>query len=170
MDDNNIPPLPPRSPSGWPAWEPRRVDGWWARLSTPAKVGVVIGSVVAGAAISAGVKASSGNSTSTAPAACVSNWNRTNATKQGVGRFVFNFQNPAPGAYGNATVGYSADFPDKCMVTVGNSSAMEAEQFVQDASYQWDAHPTWTGVVSQLPSGILPWNAKIANDGTLSLG
>ncbi|TJZ99057.1 hypothetical protein [Actinacidiphila oryziradicis] len=194
-DFPGIPPLPPGppDPSGeWSDWEPppRPTGTFWQGLPEQTQgIAVAAVTLVVLVAVVLSTKAIFGNSTTntintntttaTSPKTidaaswCIFDWNYDrDGTKQYAGQFAFDNQFPPPNAnrYGYASVRYSEAFPDRCMVTVGSPIYKQAEQFVQDASHHWSVIPAWTGPVSSLGSTILPWNAKIAFDGTITLG
>ncbi|MDB4896569.1 MAG: hypothetical protein JWN15_2831, partial [Firmicutes bacterium] len=101
---------------------------------------------------------------------CILSWNNHNTQQMGyAGEFATGYANNAPSP-GYASVGYSADFPDRCMITVGNPLDGEAEQFVQDASHHWSQSFTWRGSMIGLPSNVLSWNATILANGVIDIG
>ncbi|MGW3153983.1 hypothetical protein [Streptomyces sp. NPDC001089] len=53
------------------------------------------------------------------------------------------------------------------MITVANPSTMYAQQYVQEGGNSWSIAPAWTGSANDLDSSNLPWNARMATDGTI---
>lgn len=97
---------------------------------------------------------------------CVDSWNDGNRNKGSVASIATAAQQTEnPTAYVN--VGSSAVFPDRCMITVANSSTLYAQQYLQDTGDGWSIAPAWTGTVNDLDSSNLPWNARMAQDGTI---
>ncbi|MEW5659288.1 hypothetical protein ABGT92_28695 [Streptomyces cinereoruber] len=101
--------------------------------------------------------------------ACVDSWNKRNTWKESIGAMGVAGQNSA-GATAYVHVGRSAVFPDLWMVTIANSATMYAQQYVEDAKDKWGFAPSWTGTVSGLDPSVTSWNAKMAGDGTITLG
>lgn len=67
-----------------------------------------------------------------------------------------------------AAVGFSADFPDQCLVTLAVPRIDQATQVQETNPGEW----TWQGnsSVSQIPVSAKQWNATRSSDGSLSLG
>ncbi|MBL1104963.1 hypothetical protein JK361_10215 [Streptomyces sp. 5-8] len=171
-----IPARPEQPPEG-----PKK-SGFW-RVMSPRKkaaaiaLGVVaagaVGSLVAVQAGSEGTAASASGdgkvdvmgSESESLQACADSWNDGNANKSNVASIATAAQDESPTAY--VHVGFSSVFPDRCLITVANPSTMYAQQYVQEGGAAWPIAPAWTGSVNDLDGSNLPWNAKMANDGTI---
>ncbi|BAC73206.1 MULTISPECIES: hypothetical protein [Streptomyces] len=97
--------------------------------------------------------------------ACADSWNDGNANKESVASISTAAQAENPTAY--VHVGFSSVFPDKCMITVANPSTMYAQQYLQGGGGEWSLAPAWTGSVNDLDGSTLPWNARMAQDGTI---
>ncbi|MGW0631784.1 hypothetical protein [Streptomyces sp. NPDC002758] len=100
--------------------------------------------------------------------ACSVSWNLHSPTKQPAGEIATSLQNQ-DNAYGYATVGFSATFPDRCMITIANPQIMSAVQYMQDGRDSWPYAVSWNGSVDQLDPSLLPWNAKINHEGIITL-
>lgn len=103
----------------------------------------------------------------TAVADCMSKWNAsTDAVK--------NIWTPvAESAEVYAAVGFSAAFPDKCMVTIAVPSTGLAGQFLEGGASGVDDQaygtaPTDVTRVADLPQSAMQWNARLRGDGTLT--
>ncbi|MFJ4517437.1 hypothetical protein [Streptomyces sp. NPDC088816] len=97
--------------------------------------------------------------------ACANSWNNGNANKASVASISTAAQAENPTAY--VHVGFSSVFPDRCLITVGDPSTMYAQQYLQGGGTDWPILPAWTGSVNDLADSNLPWNAKMAKDGTI---
>jgi hypothetical protein len=97
--------------------------------------------------------------------ACADSWNEGNTNKASVASIATAAQAENPTAY--VHVGFSSVFPDRCMITVGNPSTMYAQQYLQESGTAWPVAPAWTGSVNDLDESNLPWNARMAQDGTI---
>ncbi|WP_216586863.1 hypothetical protein [Streptomyces brasiliscabiei] len=97
--------------------------------------------------------------------ACADSWNDGNQNKSNVASISTAAQAENPTAY--VHVGFNSAFPDRCMITVANPSTMYAQQYVQENAGAWSITPAWTGVVNDLDESVLPWNARMATDGTI---
>jgi hypothetical protein len=98
---------------------------------------------------------------------CITSWNRNNASKETVGRLAtVAARSNNPTAY--TTVGFSDLFPDRCMITVANTTTMTAQQYVQESGGTWTAFPAWSGAVNQLDSSVTDWNAEMSQTGTIT--
>ncbi|MFI1409436.1 hypothetical protein ACH4Y0_05820 [Streptomyces sp. NPDC020707] len=53
------------------------------------------------------------------------------------------------------------------MITVANPATMYAQQYVQESGTSWPVAPAWTGRATDLDESNLPWNARMAEDGTI---
>ncbi|MBQ0968483.1 hypothetical protein KBY91_34290 [Streptomyces sp. RK23] len=98
---------------------------------------------------------------------CVSSWNGSNTNKASVASIATAAQAENPTAY--VHIGFSSVFPDRCLITVANPSTMYAQQYVQEGVSAWPIAPAWTGSVNDLDESNLPWNARMAQDGTIAL-
>jgi hypothetical protein len=96
---------------------------------------------------------------------CADSWNDGNTNKVSVASIATAAQAENPTAY--VHVGFSSVFPDRCMITVANPSTMYAQQYVQESGTAWPVAPAWTGSVNDLDESNLPWNARMAQDGTI---
>ncbi|MFJ3665094.1 hypothetical protein ACIPSE_01420 [Streptomyces sp. NPDC090106] len=147
-------------------------------MSTRKKVAVVaLAAVLVGAAVWIGAAQSVDvevqNSASAEPEvtvddglqACADSWNDNNSNKTSVASITTAAQAENPTAY--VHVGFSSAFPDRCMITVGNPSTLYAQQYLQGGGSEWPVAPAWTGSVNALDSSNLPWNARMATDGTI---
>ncbi|MET9510739.1 hypothetical protein ABZX62_20155 [Streptomyces flavidovirens] len=138
--------------------------------------------VVAGAGVTVVAAQSSGGGTST-PASddsgsdfadtadeagqeCTDSWNESNENKASVASIATAAQQ-SENATAYVNVGFSEVFPDRCMITVANPSTLYAQQYLQDSGNGWSMVPAWTGSVSQIDSSNLPWNGRMAKDGTI---
>ncbi|AMW13297.1 hypothetical protein A4E84_29670 [Streptomyces qaidamensis] len=97
--------------------------------------------------------------------ACAESWNDGNTNKANVASMATAAQAENPTAY--VHVGFSSVFPDRCLITVANPSTMYAQQYLQGGGTEWSLAPAWTGSVNDLDGSNLPWNAKMAKDGTI---
>ncbi|MFD8072136.1 hypothetical protein ACFV3E_05735 [Streptomyces sp. NPDC059718] len=97
---------------------------------------------------------------------CADSWNDRNANKANVASITTAAQK-AGSASAYVNVGFSAAFPDLCMITVANPATLYAQQYLEEPGRVWSLAPAWTGQVSQLDSSGLPWNARMAQDGTI---
>jgi hypothetical protein len=94
---------------------------------------------------------------------CVKLWNGTE------NRFSEMANSIAGGGDAYVSVGYSADFPDKCLVTVAGATTSTAMQFTeaggQTASLGSYAPVDPDGIpVSQLDESSKQWNAKVIDE------
>ncbi|MER6748036.1 hypothetical protein ACFW6C_09335 [Streptomyces fungicidicus] len=96
---------------------------------------------------------------------CADSWNDGNTNKANVASLATVGQAENPTAY--VHVGFSSVFPDRCLITVANPSTMYAQQYLQEGGTEWSFAPSWTGSVNDLDASILPWNARMAQDGTI---
>lgn len=97
---------------------------------------------------------------------CADSWNENNPHKGNVASIATAAQQSgSPSAYVN--VGFSDLFPDRCMVTIAHPSTLYAQQYLQDPGNSWSGIPAWTGSVNQIDSSNLPWNGRMAQDGTV---
>ncbi|MFC4609703.1 hypothetical protein ACFO9E_18060 [Streptomyces maoxianensis] len=97
---------------------------------------------------------------------CADSWNEGNQNKASVASIATAAQQTEnPTAY--VHVGFSDLFPDRCMVTVANPSTLLAQQYLQEPGNGWSGIPAWSGSVSQIDSSNLPWNGRMAEDGTV---
>ncbi|MFE0451576.1 hypothetical protein ACFW2D_09845 [Streptomyces sp. NPDC058914] len=99
--------------------------------------------------------------------ACADIWNNGNTNKESVASFSMVAQTENPTAY--VHVGFSELFRDRCMITVANPSTLLAQQYLQDGGASWSIAPAWTGSVNDLDESNLPWNARMAQDGTITV-
>ncbi|MGA5272259.1 hypothetical protein ACPCKL_00390 [Streptomyces cellulosae] len=97
----------------------------------------------------------------------MSSWNGGNTNKASVASIATAAQAENPTAY--VHIGFSSVFPDRCLITVANPSTMYAQQYVQEGVSAWPIAPAWTGSVNDLDESNLPWNARMAQDGTIAL-
>ncbi|MGW0854200.1 hypothetical protein [Streptomyces sp. NPDC002690] len=97
---------------------------------------------------------------------CADSWNERNPNKGSVASIATAAQQTADAtAYVN--VGFSEIFPDRCMITVANPSTLYAQQYLQESGNEWSMIPAWTGMVSQIPSSVRQWNARMAQSGVI---
>ncbi|MFG2380541.1 hypothetical protein [Streptomyces avermitilis] len=97
--------------------------------------------------------------------ACADSWNDHNENKGNIASIATAAQAENPTAY--IHVGFSSVFPDRCLITVANPSTMYAQQYLQDGPTGWPIAPAWTGSANDLDGSTLPWNARMAQDGTI---
>ncbi|WP_406468074.1 hypothetical protein OH738_10895 [Streptomyces hirsutus] len=171
-----LPPLPDRPP------ETLKRPGFWRALSVRKRaVALALGVVAAGAvggviaaqsdeedastSASEDDKADVADSVEEPLQACADSWNDGNENKGSVASMATAAQAENPTAY--VRVGFSSVFPDRCMITVANPSTMYAQQYLQEGGTAWSVVPSWTGSVNDLDASNLPWNARMAQDGTI---
>ena len=97
--------------------------------------------------------------------ACADSWNGGNPNKASVASLATVAQAENPTAY--VHVGFSSVFPDRCLIMVANPYTMYAQQYLQGGGAEWSFAPAWTGSVNDLDDTNLPWNASMAQDGTI---
>lgn len=70
------------------------------------------------------------------------------------------------------SVGFAADFPDKCLVTFAFPSTDDTLQFIESggSSPMGPFSVPTNGTVGGLPESTKDWNATLSEDGTLRLG
>ncbi|WP_432043769.1 hypothetical protein [Streptomyces cadmiisoli] len=98
---------------------------------------------------------------------CADSWNDGNMNKQSVASISMAAQTENPTAY--VHVGFSSVFPDRCMITVANPSTLFAQQYLQEGGASWSIAPAWTGSVNDLDESNLQWNARMTQDGTITV-
>jgi hypothetical protein len=94
---------------------------------------------------------------------CIERWNAS-PDDRNPGRIWSNDLDQVP----YAAVGFSADFPDRCLVTLGLPDQYAAVQFEEssDGSWRW----VGGGMPQELPESAKQWNARRERDGTLVPG
>jgi hypothetical protein len=98
-------------------------------------------------------------------AACIDSWNNNNENKLTDAATVLAGQNtPDPHAY--VSVGPAATFPDKCLITIANSTTQFVVQYLEQDGNTW-TYPAGSGSVSDLPASVTNWNAQIGQDGDI---
>lgn len=162
--------MPPPRPSRKPRF-------WWSMSvrKRVAAVALCVAAVATGVGIyaaqhdegrdSAPVASGPEDSAIDAFQACANSWNDGNSNKRNVASISTAVQAENPTGY--VHVGFSSVFPDRCMITVANPSTMYAQQYVQENGGAWSIAPAWTGSVNDLDGSVLPWNARMATDGTI---
>ena len=173
--------LPPRD-------EPKtRHSGWRDRLSPRARVSVLMAvAVIIALAVAVAVtgdddEGSSASSPSTAAGnaqadadVCAERWNSgaTEGAKRIVGLLARDLQGGSAPVYVSA--GYSADVPDRCLITAAqpdHPGGGTVHQFVEKAGGTFD-FPTSAagGSVASLPESTKQWNAQADESGDIAVG
>lgn len=70
------------------------------------------------------------------------------------------------------SVGFAADYPDECLVTLSAPGMHIAMQFIENrSSYNGDGYQTSGGELdpNSLDPSLTNWNADVVSDGTISL-
>lgn len=156
----------------------------WRSFSSKAQagiVGVLILAVGVGLAIAIETKndkgsassAESGGGASESEATdidkCVASWN--SGVTENVRSLVKNIGGASlsgGGAQLYASTGYSADFPDRCLVTIANPDIRQAVQVQEDSSGSFILSKTAS--LGELPDSVKQWNAGVDKDGFLTAG
>ncbi|MFI6606829.1 hypothetical protein [Streptomyces sp. NPDC050507] len=177
MSFTNPPAMPPLPP------DPPKRPGFWSAWSVRKRAAAIVGSVVVASGVYGVIAAAQGgdervdvsaaedlangaDEAGEAVQGCADSWNENNPHKGNVASIATAAQQSGtPTAYVN--VGFSDLFPDRCMVTVANPSTLYAQQYLQDPGNGWSGVPAWTGTASQIDSSNLPWNGRMAQDGTV---
>lgn len=95
---------------------------------------------------------------------CVTVWNGAD------NRFASMANSIAGGGDAYVSVGYSADFPDKCLITVAGATTSTAMQFTEAGGQTASAVGSYAPVdpsgipVSQLDESTKQWNAKVIDE------
>lgn len=131
-----------------------------------------IGMLIVGCGDTKGSKESSGPAADAASEnsdlqRCVDSWNAAARSGQGSNANFGKLWLGPTEKY--AAVGFSADFPDRCLVTLADPDLDGAAQFQESGEGGWLMTGD-TATPSDIPESAKRWNATRAGEGSLSLG
>lgn len=167
----------------------QRLRKLWSGLDTVSRAALAGGAgvvaVVAVILIATGgghgnsIPNSSGNNADTtggsgvsAAQVCVDKWNAgaSQVAKQIAGNIAVAGQTSGGPKYTYVSAGFSADVPDRCLITVANVDVGLVSQFQEKSGGVFDVPLGGSSSVSTLPDSVKQWNAHGDTQGTLGLG